>query len=1221
MKRKYLFVGVIAFLAVAFAAVTTTLVMRGGVILAENTEDYAIYFSKSVINDKDESKRTISTDGQALTFDAKMNTLGDVTKLDYEVTNASKNYDAKVSVECELEDQTEGGSPVNIDRYLSIEYSNLESIIPARETGTGSIIVTMKRSMVNDVKLGLKCNLKFDADERDSLGSTPSGSGASNYSFKGYLVDKYDAILTNTSIVILDNERKVINTGNDEETPFIIEGLDMGFHEVYIIEGKTIEEINNMSDDEIKANATTSAKFTQSSKEIIFDNGYKIANELVKKEYVITFDAQGGLVNPKTKKVFTRDVYGELPTPTLTGYIFNGWYTSTEYTDEVTQNQKVMIDDNITLYAKWEAKTITINFNSNGGKDIASKTAKYNTTFGDLETPVRSGYSFLGWYLNNTRVSSSTRVTSTSDITLVAKWDAKKETITVDNAGESIDVEVDLTKPLIESLPKPTKPGYTFDGWYNEDEKISNDKILGEDEKVNIKAKYTANKYTITYDANEGIVSTSTKEVTFDSPYGELPIPSRDGYNFIGWFTAKANGSQITDDTIVKITSKQIVYAHWSAKTDITYKVKHWKQNVGSNAESKDTTNYTLEETEALKGTTNASVSPNTKTYEGFTAPTKETITVKADGSAEVNYYYTRKSYTLTINKDAGVESVNTKISYQYEEEVNLSYTIKKGYTFSSITGDKTTSTFLMPASNVTVSISTTINTYTITYNLDGGTVSGNPTSYNVNSSDIILKNPTKTGYTFTGWTEENETDKNINVTIATGSTGDKVYTAIFNPNTYTITFDSNGGNNIATVLTVTYDKTYGDTLPTPTKEGYSFDGWFTEKTGGTQVTSTTRVDISENATLYAHWSLATHEVLFKIEGKGTLKSNTFTIGENETSSTDIILGESIKNIKAESEQGYYFTSLRCTNDYIVEVDDNEISSEKLTSFIAKKYSKINSNSIYNLSVFNNNINNNSVCTAKFSAIDLAYDATSDNNLRYIGESPNNYIEFNGEKWRIVGLMNNVKDSQGSALSRIKIIHDPLYGFAYDTSNLNNWNTASSQKILNSGDYFNRTNSFSDIGLTENSKKMITKAIWNLGGHSKVSGAASTYYIYERGTKVPTGRPATWLGYVGLMYPSDYGYAVGGNVRQTCLGINMTLYDTNNCFANDWLFVPDRAQWTLTPLTSDLNRILIVSSSKKLSDDPTQAQHVVRPTVYLDINVQVTGGTGEINDPYTIVLP
>ena len=125
---------------------------------------------------------------------------------------------------------------------------------------------------------------------------------------------------------------------------------------------------------------------------------------------------------------------------------------------------------------------------------------------------------------------------------------------------------------------------------------------------------------------------------------------------------------------------------------------------------------------------------------------------------------------------------------------------------------------------------------YEIQYDLQGGTLATqNPTGYNADSETFTLNNPTLTGYTFLGWTGSNGNIPQTTVTISTGSTGDKAYIANWQVNSYTVTADANGGSipsttgwtgtgNTAT-KSVTYDSQYG-TLPTPTRNGYTFNGW-----------------------------------------------------------------------------------------------------------------------------------------------------------------------------------------------------------------------------------------------------------------------------------------------------------------------------------------------------------------------------------------------------------
>src|SRR5699024_4402323 len=119
---------------------------------------------------------------------------------------------------------------------------------------------------------------------------------------------------------------------------------------------------------------------------------------------------------------------------------------------------------------------------------------------------------------------------------------------------------------------------------------------------------------------------------------------------------------------------------------------------------------------------------------------------------------------------------------------------------------------------------------------------------------------------------------------------------------------------------------------------------------------------------------------------------------------------------------------------------------------------------------------------------------------------------------------------------------------------------------------------FSATGLTEEAKSLIGDAVWNLGGTasymSPSNGLVSHFYGYERGTTVYSGRPTYWVGKIGLMYPSDYGYATSGGTttdRASCLAKEMYNWDASSysdCKNNDYL---RRSHWTLTPYSSNSN--------------------------------------------------
>ena len=187
---------------------------------------------------------------------------------------------------------------------------------------------------------------------------------------------------------------------------------------------------------------------------------------------------------------------------------------------------------------------------------------------------------------------------------------------------------------------------------------------------------------------------------------------------------------------------------------------------------------------------------------------------------------------------------------------------------------------------------------------------------------------------------------------------------------------------------------------------------------------------------------------------------------------------------------------------------------------------------------------------AKGETDELKFDNTIDNNLRYIGANPNNYVSFNNELWRIIGVFNNIDDGTGNKETRIKIMRSESIGsYSWDNKpnavgsstsvyGSNDWSDSTLQQVLNSGAYWNRTSGecpsgengatvscdFSEIGLTDEAKSMMGSVLWNVGGHPDGSPyTASRFYISERDKVVYNGRPTTWNGKVGLMYPSEVG--------------------------------------------------------------------------------------------------
>ena len=266
----------------------------------------------------------------------------------------------------------------------------------------------------------------------------------------------------------------------------------------------------------------------------------------------------------------------------------------------------------------------------------------------------------------------------------------------------------------------------------------------------------------------------------------------------------------------------------------------------------------------------------------------------------------------------------------------------------------------------------------------------------------------------------------------------------------------------------------------------------------------------------------------------------------------------------------------------------------------------------------------------------LAYDGTVDNNLRYIGADPNNYVYFNCsdynnpsnstcELWRIIGIFN--ENSHGiSGEKLVKLIRsDSLGDTSWDSANTNDWSTASLQTTLN-GDYLNGSGSYASSGIkNDTTRNMIANVTWKLGGSSTYDDVtASMFYERERGTTVYSGRPTTWQGEIALMYPSDYGYATSGGSttnREACLAKELYNWDSSSysdCKNNDWLLDSSTNQWTLTPFSSHSGIVFNVFNRGCVDGFGAVTSYGVRPSVYLTSNVSISGGDGTMNNPYIL---
>ncbi len=257
----------------------------------------------------------------------------------------------------------------------------------------------------------------------------------------------------------------------------------------------------------------------------------------------------------------------------------------------------------------------------------------------------------------------------------------------------------------------------------------------------------------------------------------------------------------------------------------------------------------------------------------------------------------------------------------------------------------------------------------------------------------------------------------------------------------------------------------------------------------------------------------------------------------------------------------------------------------------------------------------------------------NENGYRYEGKDPNNYIWFNNELWRIIGVFDEASHGV-SGQNLVKIIKvDSIGGLAWHKSNTNDWKASSLMNLLNVA-YYNSQNGtggeycygysttvpagncdYRESGINDTYRSMIENVTWYLGGYSSPSATTEAFYGYERGTTVYSGRPTSTTGYIGLMYPSDYGYSV---LSSSCARTtNLGSYNKATCAGQSWLYGQGN-EWTITPDSSYSDRVFILNNNGYLNSTSANNGFSVRPVLYLDSSVYVIDGNGSVSDPYII---
>ena len=562
--------------------------------------------------------------------------------------------------------------------------------------------------------------------------------------------------------------------------------------EGYTFSGWSSEDVKENFIQKLLSNSIAGRTFHMPAKNVEIEGSFDINS------YKVTYKVDGKPVG----EVETYN-YGTLVTvrqsPEKEGYTFSGWSRTEAFE---------MPARDVVIEGSYKINSYTVTYKVDGEQYGETETYEYGAAVTLREKPSREGYTFKGWsYENGFKMPAG-------DVVIEGSYKINSYTVTYKVDGQQYgEPEVYKYNELVRLKSEPTKEGYTFSHWnYVED-------FLMPAKDVVIEGSFGINSYTVTYKV-DGVQYGSTETYEYGSTVTLREEPEREGYTFNGW-NRKGNFTMPAGDIVIEGSFKINSYT-------VTYKVDG---EISGETESYEYgADVTLREEPVKEGYTFSHWSRTT----GFTMPAENVV---IEGNFKIN------SYTVTYKVDG--EITGEVETYEYGTEVKLrSEPSKEGHEFG---GWNRTEDFTMPAENVVIEGKFDVNEYTVTYLVDGKDY-GEKETYKYGTPVTLRKDPEKEGHTFSGW---NQTDgfvmpaKNV---VIEGS---------FSINSYTVVYKVDGeivGD------TESYEFGAPVSLRTePQKEGYTFSGW--DRESGFNMPA-------ENVEIEGHYSINSYTVTYKVDGE-----------------------------------------------------------------------------------------------------------------------------------------------------------------------------------------------------------------------------------------------------------------------------------------------------------------------------------------------------------------
>ena len=379
-------------------------------------------------------------------------------------------------------------------------------------------------------------------------------------SYHGGKVSNESIMYMVTSMEIKENSR-VLDTNLKENIDGYVE-VDTSGDTKALLENDKFCMIKEYSDSNLKIYPIDSSECTITGKVLFVFN--LNGGELVSSSFSLT-----GTYSPNTQLSY--------PSIKKEGYALRKWQL--EKGDALLGENNITIGNkNSTITAMW-GKEVNLTVDLDGG--ILSDSLQSVYAEGSevtLPSPTKTDYVSTGWKVvsGNAIISGDTLYFGTTDVTIKATYRLNTSNLELDFDGGNTSGDVSGTYTINEkvTLPSPTKPGYDFNGWQviSGNGALSGNVITIGNQNTKVKATYKSKKYVVTLNANGGEISSNVLTVSYGAPYENLPTPTRQYYNFLGWYTDSEGGELVNNTSLVSIAANHVLYARWeSALLNVTY--------------------------------------------------------------------------------------------------------------------------------------------------------------------------------------------------------------------------------------------------------------------------------------------------------------------------------------------------------------------------------------------------------------------------------------------------------------------------------------------------------------------------------------------------------------------------------------------------------------------------------------------------------------------------